>query len=151
MPTREARQAPDAPDAAEIAVAISECMNLLLFFAAPRVLAAVRREGAGLDGAASVASLRRFLHQASGIRARSPRAQEGDVARLVDAAILVEEIAGTLGAGPALPDPLPTPVVERARRALAVLGFTEPRGGWDTFDGFPVAYANGAGPASPRG
>jgi hypothetical protein len=139
MPTME------APDPAEIAVAISECMNLLLFFAAPRILSAVRREGAGLDGPGSVASLRRFLHQASGIRARSAEVREGDVARLVDAAILVEEITGTLGAGPGLPDPLPAPVVDRARRALAILGFNEPAGGWDAFDGFPVAYANGRG------
>jgi hypothetical protein len=61
------------------------------------------------------------------------------VARLVDAAILVEEIAGTLGVGPNLPDPLPAPLVDRAQRALGILGFPAPPGGWDAFEGFTIS------------
>ncbi|MFT3764684.1 MAG: hypothetical protein QM820_04080 [Minicystis sp.] len=140
MPTNEAPAA-----AAEIAHAMSECMNLLFLFAAPRVLTAVRKSGDGLEGPATLASLRRFLRQASGIRARAGEVT-GDVDRLVRAAILVEEIAGTLGAG-TFADPLPGPVVDRARRALSILGFEEPQGGWDEFDGFPVAYAPTPKPA----
>jgi hypothetical protein len=128
----------EAPAAAEIAHAMSECMNLLFLFAAPRVFTAVRKSGGGLDGPASLVSLRRFLRQASGIRARASEVT-GDVDRLVRAAILVEEIAGTLGAA-AMADPLPESVVERARRALGILGFEEPKGGWDEFEGFPVSY-----------
>ena len=133
MPTKE------APAAAEIALAMSECMNLLFLFAAPRVLTAVRRSGGvGLDGPASLASLRRFLHQASGIRARATTGAD-DVDRLVRAAMLVEEIAGALNATP-LSDPLPAEIVERARRSLSILGFEEPSGGWDDFEGFTVPY-----------
>jgi hypothetical protein len=125
--------------AAEIALAMSECMNLLFLFAAPRVFTAVRSGGAaGLDGPAHVAALRRFLRQANGIRARAT-AISGDVERLVGAAVIVEEIAGTLGAGP-LPDPLPARVIDRARRALSILGFEEPKGGWDEFEGFTLPY-----------
>ena len=133
----------EAPAAAEIAHAMSECMNLLFLFAAPRVFTAVRKSGGGLDGPASLASLRRFLRQASGIRARTSEIT-GDIDRLVRAAILVEEITGTLGAG-AFADPLPDGVVDRARRALTILGFEEPKGGWDEFDGFPIPY-----PPSPK-
>ena len=104
MPTKE------APAEAEIALAISECMNLLFLFAAPRVLTAVRRSGGGgLDGPASLASLRRFLHQAAGIRARATTRTD-DVDRLVRAAMVVEEIAGTMGAS-AFSDPLPLAIV----------------------------------------
>jgi hypothetical protein len=139
MPTKE------APAEAEIALAISECMNLLFLFAAPRVLTAVRRSGgAGLDGPASVASLRRFLHQAAGIRARTTTHTD-DVDRLVRAAMVVEEIAGAMGAS-AFSDPLPIEITERARKALAILGFEEPTGGWDEFEGFSVPYP----PPSPR-
>jgi hypothetical protein len=127
----------EAPAAAEIAHAMSECMNLLFLFAAPRVFTAVRKSS-GLDGPASLGSLRRFLRQASGIRARATEVT-GDVDRLVRAAILVEEIAGTLSTA-AMADPLPGSVVERARRALGILGFEEPKGGWDEFEGFPVSY-----------
>ena len=148
MPTEE------APAAAEIAHAISECMNLLFLFAAPRVLDTVQKTGAaGLDGPTSLASLRRFLRHASAIQARarsSARAASGagdDVERLVQAAMLVEEIAGALGARPAGPvDPLPPAVVQQARRAVAILGFEEPSGGWDTFEGFTVPYP----PPTPR-
>lgn len=136
---------PAEPAAAEIALAMSECMNLLFLFAAPRVLTEVRKTD-GLDGAASLVSLRRFLRQASGIRARAAADAGGDVERLVRAAILVEEIAGVLGAATTVTDPLPGEVVARARRALTILGFEEPRGGWDDFDGFKVSY-----PAPPPG
>ncbi len=130
----------DAPDAAAVAHAMSECMNLLFLFAAPRVLASVRGSGlGGLDSAATLASLRRFLRQANGIRARadSRSGVTGDVARLVESAMIVEEIAGALGTA-RLEDPLPGPVVDRARRALAILGAAEPKGGWDAFEGFSV-------------
>src|SRR5512140_2461527 len=103
------------PAAAEIAHAMSECMNLLFLFAAPRVLASVHASGA-LDGAAALASLRRFLRTASGVRARAA-AESPDVARLVEAAMIVEEIAGALSAsaGARFDEPLPAPVVTRAR------------------------------------
>src|SRR5580692_4779089 len=131
-----------APDAAAIAHAMSECMNLLFLFAAPRVLASVRGSGmGGLDSVAALASLRRFLRHANGIRARAQQssgtAVTGDVARLVESAILVEEIAGALNTA-RFEDPLPAPVVDRARRALAILGAPEPKGGWDAFEGFSV-------------
>src|SRR5512146_2247975 len=125
--------------AAEIALAMSECMNLLFLFAAPRVFTAVRKSGGdGLDGPAMLGSLRRFLRQAAGIRARATT-MTADVERLVGAAMLVEEITGTLGAAPSS-DPLPVPIVERARRALSILGFEEPKGGWDEFEGFALPY-----------
>jgi hypothetical protein len=130
----------EAPEAAAVAHAMSECMNLLFLFAAPRVLASVRGSGqGGLDAAATLASLRRFLRQANGIRARadSRSGVTGDVARLVESAMIVEEIAGALDVAH-FQDPLPAPVVDRARRALAILGAPEPRGGWETFEGFSV-------------
>ncbi len=129
----------EAPAAAEIAHAMSECMNLLFLFAAPRVLAGVRAgDHPGLDATATLGALRRFLRHASGIRARSHGGPDaGDVDRLVQAAILVEEIAGALD--PArFEEPLPAPVVDRARRALAILGVPDPTGGWDAFEGFTV-------------
>ncbi len=138
----------EAPEAAAIALAMSECMNLLFLFAAPRVLASVRGSGmGGLDSVAALASLRRFLRQASGIRARaaSSTGVTGDVERLVEAAMIVEEIAGALGTT-RFEDPLPAPVVDRARRALSILGMSEPKGGWDPFEGFTVPYP----PPSPR-
>ena len=124
---------------------MSECMNLLFLFAAPRVLASVRGTGAaGLDAAAVHGALRRFLRHANGIRARAREGTE-DVDRLVEAAMIVEEIAGALD--PArFDEPLSAPVVDRARRAVAILGVTEPKGGWDTFEGFTVPYP----PPSPR-
>jgi hypothetical protein len=137
-----------APEAAEIALAMSECMNLLFLFAAPRVLASVRGSGMdGLDSKAALASLRHFLRQASGIRARAAAATgvTGDVERLVQAAMIVEEITGTLGTIP-FEEPLPAAVVDRARRALSILGASEPRGGWDAFEGFTIPYP----PPSPR-
>jgi hypothetical protein len=147
------------PAAAEIAHALSECMNLLFLFAAPRVLDTVQKTGAvGLDGPTSLASLRRFLRHASAIRVRAAAEGRagGDVERLVQAAILVEEIAGTLGAQATLGTaaaasvgPLPAAVVDRARRAVAILGFEEPAGGWDAFEGFAVPYPPPA-PGAPQ-
>lgn len=134
----------EAPEAAEVALAMSECMSLLFLFAAPRVLAAVQRSGgAGLDGPHSMSSLRRFLHKASAIRARAAASE--DVDRLVRAAIVVEEIAGAMGAS-GLSDPLPSAITDRARKALSILGFEEPAGGWEEFEGFSVPYP----PPSPR-
>jgi hypothetical protein len=135
----------EAPEAAEIAHAMSECMNLLFLFAAPRVLASVRVTGAvGLDSTAVLGALRRFLRHANGIRARAFEGSE-DVERLVQAATIVEEIAGALD--PArFEEPLPAAVVDRARRAVAILGVSEPKGGWDVFEGFTVPYP----PPSPR-
>ncbi len=139
-----------APAAAEIAHAMSEAMNLLFLYAAPRVLASVRGSGAaGLDDEGALASLRRFLRTASGIQRRAP-AGSADVARLVQAAMLVEEIAGTLDGDrrreARRDDALPAAVVERARRALSILGVAEPSGGWDAFEGFTVPYP----PPSPK-
>jgi hypothetical protein len=134
--------------AAEVAKALSEAMNLLFLFAAPRVLESVRTTGpAGLDGATARESLRRFLRQASDIRARndSRSTANPDVLRLVNAAMIVEEIAGSLGTSP-FESPLAPAVVERARRALSILGVQEPPGGWDTFDGYRVPNP----PPSPR-
>jgi hypothetical protein len=137
----------EAPSSAEIAHAMSECMNLLFLFAAPRVLATVRGSGSGdVDTETSLASLRRFLRYANGIRARAASVT-GDIARLVEAAMVVEEIAGVLSAAPS-PEgrDLPAAVVDRARRALAILGAVEPAGGWDAFEGFTVSYP----PPTPR-
>jgi hypothetical protein len=142
METNEARHA------AEVAKALSEAMNLLFLFAAPRVLESVRSTGsAGLDGATVREALRRFLRQASDIRARndSRSTADPDVARLVSAAMIVEEIAGALGPSP-FESSLAPPVVERARRALLILGFPDPPGGWDAFDGFSLPNP----PPSPR-
>jgi hypothetical protein len=134
----------EAPAAAEVARAVSDCMNLLFLFAAPRVFATVRGSGAsGLDAPSALASLRRFLSQAAAIRARATAGAE-DVERLVRSAILVEEIAGALG-GASFDQPLPAGVVERARQALAILGAPAPSGGWETFEGFTVPY-----PAPPE-
>ena len=144
----------EAPAAAEIANAMSECMNLLFLFAAPRVMGSVHKSGlGGLDAKTALASLRRFLRHASGIRARAEAASKvggsagvgGDVERLVQAAMIVEEIAGSLGAA-SFDQPLPAPVVERARRALSILGVSEPRDGWEAFEGFTIPYP----PPSPR-
>lgn len=134
-----------ASAAAEIAHAMSECMNLLFLFAAPRVMGSVHGSGlGGLDAATALASLRRFLRHASGIRARA-QAATGDIERLVQAAMIVEEIAGALNAA-SFDRPLPAPVVERARRALSIIGVSEPPGGWEAFEGFTVPYP----PPSPR-
>jgi hypothetical protein len=135
----------EAPSAAEIAHAMSECMNLLFLFAAPRVLATVRGSGHGeVEARASLAALRRFLRYANGIRARAASVT-GDIARLVEAAIVVEELAGALSASGSDGE-LPAAVVDRARRALAILGAVEPAGGWDALEGFTVSYP----PPSPR-
>jgi hypothetical protein len=139
----------EAPLTAEIANAMSECMNLLFLFAAPRVLASVRGSGgAGLDSATALGSLRRFLRHASGIRARAVRGSglTGDIERLVQSAMIVEEIAGALNVA-RFEDPLPAAVVDRARRALSIFGVPEPAGGWDGFEGFTLPYPP---PSAPR-
>jgi hypothetical protein len=137
--------------AAEVAHAVSEGTNLLFLFAAPRLLASMRGTGeAGLGGGAGLASLRRFVRVAGGVRARTRRGVDADVERLLDAAVLVEEIADALAATD-LPDgdPLPQPVVDLARRALDILGLAEPAGGWDAFEGFRVASAAAPAVATP--
>ncbi len=129
-----------APQAAEIAAAMSEGMNHLFLFAAPRVLAQVHAEGLGeRERAAMLGSLHFFLRNANGIRARA-RELTGDVGRLVAAADLVERIAIAMPSAP-LGEPLPASIVDLARRALDALGFAEPRGGWDGFEGFQVGPA----------
>jgi hypothetical protein len=129
----------EAPAAAEVARAMSECMNLLFLFAAPRVFASVRGSGVGgLDAPSALASLRRFLGQAAAIRARATAGAD-EVDRLVKSAMLVEEIAGALGTA-RFEDPLPAGVVDRARQALSILGVPSPAGGWETFEGFTVPY-----------
>jgi hypothetical protein len=134
----------EAPASAEIAHAVSECMNLLLLFAAPRILTTIRRSGlAGLSDKMAGATLRRFLGNAASIRARTPTLT-GDIERLIQAAIVVEEIAGALGTA-TIEDDLPAPIIERARLALSILGFPEPPGGWDDFEGFSIPFPQRAG------
>lgn len=129
----------EAPAAAEIAHAVSECMNLLLLFAAPRILTSIRRSGlSGLSDKTAGATLRRFLGNAASIRARSKEIS-GDIERLIQAAIVVEELAGALGTA-TIEDDLPAPIVQRARLALSILGFPEPEGGWDAFEGFSIPF-----------
>jgi hypothetical protein len=135
----------EAPAAAEIANSVSDCMNLLFLFAAPRVFGSIQRSGLpGLDDKTAGATLRRFLRNAVSIRARMTRGAPAtpatnDVERLVRAAMIVEEIAGELGVV-RLAEDLPPAIIERSRRALDVLGFPEPKGGWDDFDGFLMPY-----------
>ena len=139
MSTPNEPPADRAPAAAEIALVMSDCMNLLFFFAAPRVLATVRHCGAaGLDRASALATLRRFLRSSIDIRARASSVTP-DVDRLIQAAMIVEEIAGAIPVE-SYEEALPAEVVEPARRALAVLGFVEPKGGWDEFEGFSIPY-----------
>jgi hypothetical protein len=127
----------EAPAAAEIAHAVSECMNLLLLFAAPRILTTIRKTGLSvLSDKMAGATLRRFLGNAASIRART-QTITGDVERLIQAAIVVEEIAGALGTATIELD-LPAPIIDRARLALSILGFPEPQGGWDAFEGFSI-------------
>ena len=127
-----------APRAAEVAHAMSQCMNLLFLFAAPRVFASVRSSSP--ESLASAAeTLRAFVRTAEGIRARSGTLS-GDVGRVVEAASLVEEICEALP-GAAIEDALPPAVVMPARRTLAVLGFPGPREGWDDFEAYVVPAA----------
>lgn len=125
-----------ATRAAEVAHAMSQCMNLLFLFAAPRVFASVR--SASPESLASATeTLRAFVRTAEGIRARSG-SLSGDVGRVVEAATLVEEICDALPGGGPIEQELPPAVVEPARRTLAVLGFPGPLEGWDEFEGFFV-------------
>jgi len=125
-----------APRAAEVAHAMSQCMNLLFLFAAPRVFASVRSSSPEALAAATE-TLRAFVRTAEGIRARNG-SLSGDVGRVVQAATLVEEICEALPGGAPIEEELPPAVVEPARRTLAVLGFPGPREGWDEFEGFFV-------------
>lgn len=146
MSTTKTPSSEGPPTAAEIAHVISEGMNQLFFFAAPRVLATVRRTGAaGLDRSTVLDILRRFLRNALDIRTRAASITP-DIERLIQAAMIVEEIAGAMPVGERYEEPLPPTVVEPARRALAVLGFEEPQGGWEDFDGFSIPYP----PPPPR-
>jgi hypothetical protein len=127
---------PSTAHAAEVAHALSQCMNLLFLFAAPRVFASVRSSSPeALDDASVKETLRRFVRTAEGIRERN-RSLTGDVGRVVEAAALVEEICGVLS--DPLEEEVPPSVIEPARKTLAVLGFPGPREGWDDFDGFVV-------------
>jgi hypothetical protein len=127
----------DTPDAADIARSMSECMNLLFLMSAPRVFASVQASGLpGLEAPTVIASFRRFLSHASGIRGRAT-ANEDELDRLIRSAILVEEITATV-ASAGLGDALPAALSQRARDALAILGMVEPKGGWDAFEGFVV-------------
>jgi hypothetical protein len=127
----------NATQAAETAHAISECMNLLFLFAAPRVYATYRWSApTKLDHEAAEACLHRFLRTAAGIRQRAAAAA-GDIDRVVRTAQLVEEICGGLPSA-RFDEAIPSAIVESARSALVVLGFPPPAGGWDDFEGFPV-------------
>jgi hypothetical protein len=127
--------------AAEVAHAMSECMNLLFLFAAPRVFASVRSSSPEALASATE-TLRRFVRTAEGIRQRNS-SLSGDVGRVVEAATLVEAICEALP-GSAIEEDLPAAVVLPARRTLAVLGFPGPREGWDDFDGFVVPTPSAA-------
>jgi hypothetical protein len=127
----------EAPDAARVAHAISQCMNLLFLFSAPLVFESVRKSGlGGLDDEIVRASLGRFLKNSADIRARA-KSITGDVERLMKVSAFVEEIAGSLQTA-SLENGLPQLVVDRSRRALLVLGFAAPAGGWETFEGFTI-------------
>lgn len=121
--------------AAEVAHAMSQCMNLLFLLAAPRVFESVRSSSPETIGDAPE-TLRRFVSTAEGIRSRSA-SLSGDVERVVTAAALVSEICAALPGGK-LEQGLPSAVVEPARKTLAVLGFPGPREGWDEFEAFSV-------------
>jgi len=124
-----------ATRAAEVAHAMSQCMNLLFLFAAPRVFASVRSASPeSLETATE--TLRAFVRTAEGIRDRNGTLA-GDVGRVVEAATLVDEICNALG-GERIAEDLPATVVMPARRTLAVLGFPGPSGGWDEFEGYPA-------------
>lgn len=128
----------NVPPAAEIAHAISESMNMLFLFAAPRVYATYRWSSpTKLTREAAEACLLRFIQTAAGIKERSPEVK-GDVEQVVEAALLVEQVRKHLPSTRFDDDALPEAVVEMSRQALAALGFPPPAGGWDEFEGFPV-------------
>lgn len=140
---------PEAEAQAEIAMAMSHCMNTLFFFSAPRIIKVPWEGPVGFDRAKVLDELRLFLRIASEIRARADRegGVQGDVARLVQTAMVVEEVAGLVNGAPVWELPLPMAIVERSRRAVALFGMDEPPGGWDAFEGFDVSSP---APASPR-
>jgi hypothetical protein len=129
----------NVPPEAEIAHAISESMNLLFLFAAPRVFATyLWSSPTKLTREAADDCLLRFIRTAAGIKERSPEVK-GDVEQVVKAALIVEQLRKSLPAAH-IDDALPQEVVEASRRALAALGFPPPAGGWDDFEGFPVPF-----------
>jgi len=116
---------------------MSQCMNLLFLFAAPKVFASVRSSSPeALDEASVTETLRNFVRTAERIRERN-KGLSGDVGRVVEAAALVQEICVALP-GAVLDEGVPESVSGPARRTLAVLGFAGPTEGWDDFDGFVV-------------
>jgi hypothetical protein len=137
----------NVPPEAEIAHAISESMNLLFLFAAPRVYATyLWSSPTKLTRESTDGCLLRFIQTAAGIKERSPEVK-GDVEQVVKAALLVEQVRKSLPTS-RFDDALPEAVVEASRRALAALGFPPPAGGWDEFEGFPVPFPL---PLKPQG
>src|SRR4051812_46436214 len=135
----------NVPPAAEIAHTISECMNLLFLFAAPRVYATYRWSSpTKLTREAADDCLLHFIQTAAGIKERSVEVT-GDVEQVVKAALIVEHLRKSLPRSP-FDDALPEAIVAPSREALAVLGSPPPAGGWDDFEGFPVPF-----PIAPRG
>lgn len=136
----------NVPPAATIAHAISECMNLLFLFAAPRVYATYRWSSpTKLTPEAADASLLRFIQTAAGIKERGS-ADSSDVAQVVKAALIVEQLRKGITRA-SFEEALPAPLVESSRRALDELGFPAPAGGWDDFEGFPVPMPPPKSPA----
>jgi len=135
--------------AAEIAYAMSECMNLLFLFAAPRVYSTFRWSSPDPPQRETVeACLARFLETAEGIRARSDARSE-DVERVVEVAAIIHEMQPTIAAM-RFDEPLPVAIVESARQALLTLGFPPPEGGWDEFEGFVVRMPPQSAPVSKQ-
>lgn len=129
---------PNATQAAEVAHAMSECMNLLFVFAAPRVFESYRLSSpTPVAPAAAEACLARFVAAARGIRERATASEE-EIHRVSQVAVLCEELRRSL-ATTSFDAPLPAAVIQPARRALAALGFPTPAAGWDAFDGYPVS------------
>jgi len=127
----------NVPPAAEIAHTISECMNLLFLFAAPRVYATYRWSSpTKLTPKDADDCLLRFIQTAAGIKERSPKVT-GDVEQVVKAALIVEQVRKSIPRS-RFDEALPPASVELSRQALAALGFPAPKGGWDEFEGFPV-------------
>ena len=79
----------------------------------------IRADAAGaVDRDGALGQLRRFLKTASGIRARATSPFPEDVERLIQAAAIVEEIAGALPAA-RFEDDLPATIVGPARTLCA--------------------------------
>jgi hypothetical protein len=117
---------------------------MLFLFAAPRVYATYCWSSPiKLTQQSADDCLLCFIQTAAGIKERSPSV-EGDVGQIVKAAHIVEQLRKSLPRA-RFDDALPETMVEAARRALEVLGFPAPAGGWDDFEGFPVPM-----PLSPK-